>query len=183
MRYMYRRARISGLTGALLGITLLVGCSAQAAGEPAVPAPTVSPSPLSFDYPKPSFAFDMVGCLTALGWDVTVGPDNSVRSPGIAEDDHRAYGLDTSQCREETGHDRARGTHLSEAQLRELYAHQAWAAVCLQHAGYDVSESPTEAEFLAQFAESGRVWDPYVGLVATLPADEIGALFATCPWD
>lgn len=165
-----------------LTVALLTVASAAAfltACTAGTDAPPINYEPGELSGTDQNFAADMAACLKESGWEVEVGPDNSVNIQ-LREDQADAYDAANEACSESLGYDEE-PEPLTDAQMKRLYQGLLALSGCLSDKGHEVRDIPSEQAFI-----DGAVFDPYGELRDPARADAISndqyyELLETCP--
>lgn len=169
-----RVAKVVAAAVALVG--LMAGCS-----EAAPEIPSESPPAVDFDDgARPSFATDMVSCMSELGWDVSLGADNSFKTDNIPEGQESTHSSDQETCLKEFGYDQIPPS-LSEDQVKATFPHHLWEWKCLNEAGYEPEAPPSERKYVEDYLNNGVLWSAYGQYTATLSEEDLLSLFEECP--
>lgn len=145
------------------------------------PIPETSPPALDFDAgSRPDYATDMISCLTAKGWPVSVGTDGGYRTGTIPTEQFDLYTSDAESCAAEFGYDELPPA-LSDEQIRAVFPHSLWEWKCLEDNGYNPDKPPSEQAYIDAYHQTGGLWSAYSQFTGSLSDEDLTALLKACP--
>jgi hypothetical protein len=153
----------------------LAGCSKQApvhAASPATPAPAAD------------FGENMVGCMSAKGWDVGVDAQGRMTTPhdGVPNSQIEQYRNDAQECLANFGYDKFT---ITPEMASSFYDKQVALAQCLRGLGYVIPDPPSREAYVEELVNTGGAsWFPWQAVQDAVHAGDSNAskaAEAVCP--
>jgi hypothetical protein len=147
---------------ALVSLPMLAACTSS--------SPAEEPD-LSSIFSSSEVEEARAGCLTDRGWDVTFA-DGTIQAD-IPQEQLNAYNEDSLECLEEAGIDP--NAPLTAEQYTAIYGWYGQIQDCLEGAGYDTPEKPSQATFEETY--DSEPWIPWIQIAP----EDIPKAHEACP--
>lgn len=157
--------RLSVAAIALIGLSLVAGCSSSSEDEAKVQ--------LSDLFASTDQQRSVAECLRDRGWESEYDADQSVILTEITEEQTAQYEMDTSECYELSGFS-PDGT-MGEDQYRVTFDWYSEIAECLESEGYRVPDQPTFQTFMSTY--DTEPWIPWIDV----QGENLGQARKACP--
>ncbi|MGR0318685.1 hypothetical protein [Agromyces sp. ZXT2-3] len=177
------------LAAAACGVMALSGCAGVYSGdvEPSVePTALIAMDPalieeiqVGIERHEQLFR-DVVACVEAEGWDVTVLGNQTFTIEGVSPEQQPLADNAYRTCSEETGW--SRSSAIDRDALAKLYGYELKTLDCLESLGWTVSEPPSLEVYVERFSTSNS-WSAYSEIRDQMTESEVQGNEEVPSWD